>query len=647
MPVSDSVDLRLDALGFGQVLGRYTLIRRVAVGGMAEVYSARANASSGVQKRVAIKKILPQLSHNERFVEMLVDEAKITVSLAHQNIAQVFELAVDGDYFLVMEYVDGPPLAKLIGRSLEKGLRAVPPALAVYIISEVAKGLDHAHKQLDGAGKSRSIVHRDISPQNILISYQGGVKLIDFGIARAAGRAARTAHGIIKGKLRYLAPEIANGEEPDGRADLYCCGVVLFEALTGVPMFAPSSDVEAVAMAAAGATRSPRSVKADIPSALDAIVMRAVSYRREDRYQTGKELSSDLRIFLHQHYPEFIESDLGDFVSTLFAAEREDERALDTAADRRLRGPSQTCAFIEDRPLIGDVHFGDRPTYKRLVSALGSAELAAQEPATELPDETAELFYVLTGESESIDDVFSSELPSMMSIPPERPARKAHCDVQSDLTELGTGEHRDSSLPGLLYGTGELSFSEEIIIEDTAPSLPRMQPLSAELTDWRPKRFRAWRSKSGSWSLGQLVAILVLFAIGGVSLAVAVSYDRAYSKEETIVIRPHPTVVDVPISLHEEKVEEVEDTPKAVEPVLAVERAEKPNKSKNGLVAIRVKSSPASSITVDGKKKGRTPKTLWLKPGSHNFVLEGPGGERRAVSRYLGRGKNLPISEHW
>lgn len=294
-------DLR--AQGCGQTVGRYTLLRRVAAGGMAEVYVARSREVSGFAKKVAIKKILPQYSHNRHFIEMLLDEAKISVSLAHPNIAQVYELGVDNEsmYFIVMEYVEGRPLNRVMQRVDELSTGPIPTEHAVHVVCEVAKGLDHAHKKTDIHGKHLAIVHRDVSPQNVLISYQGAVKLIDFGIARAQGRAAQTGHGVIKGKLRYLAPEIASGIEPDHRSDVYCCGIVLFEMLTGQQMFYPKSDLDALEMARSARVRSPRSVNPAVPEALDEIVMRALRKDRDERYASAKDFQSDLKIFLNRH----------------------------------------------------------------------------------------------------------------------------------------------------------------------------------------------------------------------------------------------------------------------------------------------------------------------------------------------------------
>lgn len=329
----DTRELR-DA-GCGQAVGRFTLLRRIAAGGMAEVYSAQATVEAGFSKRVAIKKILPQYSHNERFISMLVDEAKITVALDHPSIAQVHELGHDGeDYFIVMEYVDGRPLNKLMQRVDERGLGNIPIEHSCHVMSQVALGLHHAHSQVAEDGSNRNIVHRDVSPQNILLSYDGPVKLIDFGIARAEGRLNQTSAGVIKGKLRYLAPEIAAGMEPDNRADIFCCGIVLFEMLTGEAMFAPKSDLEAIDLATKAKVKSPRSRNRSVPKDLDDIVMKALKRDREDRYQTAKDLYSDLRRFLNQAYPDFVDADLGDFMQSMFSLELREDRQRDALAQR-------------------------------------------------------------------------------------------------------------------------------------------------------------------------------------------------------------------------------------------------------------------------------------------------------------------------
>lgn len=350
--------------GCGRRLGRYTLLRRLAQGGMAEVYLARAPDVSGFARPVAIKKILPQFNNNERFIDMLKDEAKITVSLTHPNIAQVYELGLAGDdYFIVMEYVQGRPLNKLMQRVDEHGLLVIPIPHAVHVMAEIAKGLDHAHRQTDSRGQNRNIVHRDVSPQNVLISYSGDVKLIDFGIARAEGRLNQTSQGVIKGKLRYLAPEIAAGREADHRADIFCCGIVLFEMLTGEAMFAPRSDIEAIELATEARVKSPRARNPRVPEALDAIVMKALRKDRDQRYRSALELHADLIRFLRTHDPSYGDGALAGFMRTLFRPEIVVERSLNAAATALAEEQPE---MAEDPTLASDTFYN--AAYQQLVT---------------------------------------------------------------------------------------------------------------------------------------------------------------------------------------------------------------------------------------------------------------------------------------
>jgi len=350
-------------LGAGRKLGRYTLLRRIASGGMAEVYAARSHGVSGFEKKVAIKKILPQYSTNERFVDMLVDEAKIAVTLSHPNIAQIYELGLEDEtYYIVMEFVDGRPLNRLLQKVDARGHRTIPIEHAVHVVAEVSKGLYHAHEQRDHRGQKLGIVHRDVSPQNVMIAYTGDVKLIDFGIARAEGRAAQTNVGTIKGKLRYLAPEIALGLEPDHRVDVYCCGIVLFELLTGEALYAPRTDVEAIEMASQARTRSPRLANPQVPVELEDIVMRALVRDRDHRYPSAKALSNDLRRFLNTYAPAFVGNELGDYMQALFGNEVDEDRRLDGLAEKVIleNGPNSIAppAFrpsLPPQPIAAEV----------------------------------------------------------------------------------------------------------------------------------------------------------------------------------------------------------------------------------------------------------------------------------------------------
>ena len=228
-----------------QTFGKYQILERIATGGMAEIYKAKLEGIGGFQRTFAIKRILPHLSMNVDYVNMLVDEAKVAGLLSHANIVQILDLGqVEGVWYIAMEYVDGRDLGSVLKRASERGLR-LPVPHACFIIVELLKGLEYAHqRQVMRGGRpvALNIIHRDVSPPNVLISFQGEVKLTDFGIARAALKAQETQAGVIKGRFDYMSPEQAAGSKDiDQRSDLFAVGVVLYEILVGAPPFESTS----------------------------------------------------------------------------------------------------------------------------------------------------------------------------------------------------------------------------------------------------------------------------------------------------------------------------------------------------------------------------------------------------------------------
>ncbi|HEU4614040.1 MAG TPA: serine/threonine-protein kinase, partial [Kofleriaceae bacterium] len=222
--------------------GKYLLLDRISVGGMAEVFKAKSYGVEGFEKIIAIKRILPTMGEDRDFIKMFIDEAKIAGQLAHANICQIFELGrIDGSHFIAMEYIWGKDLLQIQNR-LRKTKQPMPINMACFVIAKVLEGLDYAHRKRDQLGRPLEIVHRDCSPQNILISYEGEVKIIDFGIAKAASRSSKTQAGVLKGKFGYMSPEQARGRTLDHRSDLFNVGIVMYEAITGERLFAGSSD---------------------------------------------------------------------------------------------------------------------------------------------------------------------------------------------------------------------------------------------------------------------------------------------------------------------------------------------------------------------------------------------------------------------
>jgi serine/threonine protein kinase len=275
-------------------MARYELVERIGVGGMAEIYRGKAIAGGGFEKPVAIKKILPHLSQDKRFVELLITEAKTLSSLRHRNIVQIYDLGLgeDGQYFLVMEYVDGTDLGALY-ESLEKRKRRLSLGVALHVCGEVCEALDHAHRARGPGGDPLGLVHRDVSPSNVLLSRSGEVKLTDFGIAKRTEEV--TGHGGVRGKFAYISPEQAHNTHVDGRSDVYSVGIMLYELVTGTRLFSDLPDFDALRAVREGRTRRPRDVDPAIDPELDRIVMTALAARPEDRFPSAGNFGAQLR----------------------------------------------------------------------------------------------------------------------------------------------------------------------------------------------------------------------------------------------------------------------------------------------------------------------------------------------------------------
>jgi len=275
-------------------LGEYELIERIAVGGMAEVYRARAAGAEGFEKPVAVKRVLPHLASDPRFVTMLLGEARIHAWLSHRNIVQIHDLGVseEGEYFIVLEYLEGRDLRSLLDALGALGER-VPDALALHVASELAQGLHFAHELRDAAGVPLGLVHRDVSPSNVLVSYAGEVKLSDFGLAKR--RADNSVAGALKGRLEYMSPEQARRAPLDRRTDVFSLGALLFEMLTGRRLRDITNEADGWREVAAGAARSARGVRPDLPGALDRLLDRALAPDPSGRFADAAAFGAAIR----------------------------------------------------------------------------------------------------------------------------------------------------------------------------------------------------------------------------------------------------------------------------------------------------------------------------------------------------------------
>jgi len=288
---------------------------------MAEIYLAKAKGIGGFEKLLALKMIHPRFSEDDHFINMLIEEAKISVQLNHVNIGQIFDLGrIEETYYIAMEYIEGADVYRTMRRASEMGVE-VPVDTAVYVAQEICAGLDYAHRKRDAAGKPLKIIHRDISPQNVLISFAGEVKIVDFGIAKASLRAKETEVGVIKGKYYYMSPEQAWGDPVDHRTDIFSTGIILYEMLTGQMLYM-EDNVPALLDRVRKADITPASSRRpEIPKPLDEIVMKTLAKYPDDRYQTAHELQTALTRFLFSFSPDYTASMLSGLVGWLFADE--------------------------------------------------------------------------------------------------------------------------------------------------------------------------------------------------------------------------------------------------------------------------------------------------------------------------------------
>ncbi|MCB9025066.1 MAG: serine/threonine protein kinase [Bdellovibrionaceae bacterium] len=305
-----------------EYFGKYILLEKIAAGGMAEVFLARAPGAGGIAKYVAIKRILPQYSDNKEFVDMFKDEAKIAINLTHSNIVSIYEFGIEsGQFFLVMEYVKGKNIRQILNKIKQTNMSLSVDQI-VYVCKEIAGGLDHAHRCIDGAtGKPLNITHRDMSPQNVMVSFEGEIRIIDFGIAKAESQMETTRAGTLKGKFGYMSPEQAEGQNVDLRTDIFSLGTVLWELLANDRLFIANNEINTLRKIRDCHIPSLTKINPEVHPELERIVLKALTKDRNLRYQTAAAFHRDLSRFLNRHYPDFSSQDFSMFVKSLYADE--------------------------------------------------------------------------------------------------------------------------------------------------------------------------------------------------------------------------------------------------------------------------------------------------------------------------------------
>lgn len=358
--------------GLPRRFGKYTLLRKLATGGMAELFLALQKSVAGFEKLVVIKRILPAMNHDSAFIEMLLHEAKIAATLTHANIVQTFDVGqAEGTYYIAMEHVHGEDLRGIVRQMNKKGVVEFPLEHAIEIMLGVTSGLAYAHEKRDLDGSPLNIVHRDISPQNIVVTFSGDVKIVDFGIAKSDTKMGmETQSGKLKGKVPYMSPEQARGEVIDARSDIFAVGVILFELTTGRRLFKGQSEFETLKLICEREYPRPSSVRPSYPRELEAIVMGALAKDRTARFQTARHLQSALEDFVRRDRIPVSNVALTQYMQSLF------EEKLQAQKQQLLQG-KQLADIIELQQPSEAAH-SDADNAGRLSSSVLSAPSAAR-----------------------------------------------------------------------------------------------------------------------------------------------------------------------------------------------------------------------------------------------------------------------------
>ncbi len=470
-------------VGVAVPFDKYLLLGRVNVGGMAEVFLAKTFGAEGFERFVAIKRLLPQVMDNKEFIDMFIDEAKIAVQLTHSNIAQIYELGKHAQQlFIAMEFVHGKELRALANRAKKIGQR-LEPDICAYMIAKAAEGLDYAHQRKDPNGKPIGIVHRDISPQNILVSFDGDVKIIDFGIAKAKDRISQTQVGILKGKIGYMSPEQVTGLAIDQRSDLFALGCVLYELVTGERAFKGQSDFSTFEKVRNAEYVPPEFHGISVDPNLDKIMRKALAKDREQRYSRGNEMAADLQRFLLRREATINNDTIAEVMHELFASELAAENQK-LAEYRQMKPPpglvgkdeedlEEAEALLDDHThvvMLDDKTKTDKVAFARVGDdeddppTLSEPVAIPAQPAKPPAQETR---------------VVAPRTPPPRA-PPERPAERlpeARATDSRATDSRGTGQQRRAS-----EGTGRkpppLSGSQELVA-DIREALKQMPPADA------------------------------------------------------------------------------------------------------------------------------------------------------------------------
>jgi len=483
-------------------LGSYEIVRRLARGGMAEIFLARTSGPSGFEKLLVLKKILPKYAGTPRMVQLFLDEAKLAAGLDHPHIAQVYDIGmVDGSYFFTMEYLHGQDVRSILHRTWKVGER-FPIEHAVQVARHVASALHFAHEQTGPDGASLGIVHRDVSPSNVIVTYDGATKLLDFGVAKTTARTVKTRTGALKGKISYMSPEQARGAVIDRRSDIFSLGIVLWEMVTTQRLYRGENDLATLQLIITQPPRLPSSVRPEVPPELERIILRALAQDPDDRYATAAQLGTELDELAREHRLKQTSSALSASMSALFAPELgawRDARAAGVPLAEHLHGagdrttPVSESDFVEpdaddddDDDLDDDAAASDSdlppvrppPLYSRSAELEPPTEIGHRRPVAinerttvRALDRQSERLISSDLASERATERSFPSAPSSGSLPAERPSDRL-LDREPETALDGRAHTGDDEATALAVTTFEVGEPPAGPIEPLTPSDP-------------------------------------------------------------------------------------------------------------------------------------------------------------------------------
>ena len=568
-------------MALGIPFGKYHLTRRLARGGMAEVFLATQKGPEGFERTVAVKRILPHLADIPQFTQMFMDEARLAAQISHPNIAHIYEFGeVNGNYFIAMEYINGVDLSVVV---TDERPEALPMEHGARIVADVCAALHYAHNLESPDGTPLDLVHRDISPQNVLVSFDGAVKILDFGIAKVVHHVERTQPGIVRGKFSYMSPEQVEGKRLDRRSDLFSAGIVLYELCTGSSLFPRSDAVKAMYSIRNVEIPRPARDGEPLPDGLCKILDKALAQKKENRYGSAAEMQLDLEEYLRSASRMSNSVVLGEYFKERYKQEQNRGQQLAGRENGQAGVPAGTARVEDPGMLLSMARDGDD------VQLIGPEDLEPLTPPVHTDTPT--------------------EVSGIIAHTPDSLAREPTTTLESD---------QIISIEG---GTGEALEDSDATVPQAAKPVPEAGPLM----ELHSARTSIQPGKAAPPPRGRSRGLLVVLAVGVILCGVVVGY-----------------LISAPSGYgHREEPASSGTPPPDSRPSVAT--PPEPPAARSKLV---ITSSPSgASVKVDGTTlTGLTPMDKELRPGTHTIMASYPGYEDKAHVVQLEPGKVLRVS---